>query len=630
MHHDISLFLEEQLIKNPWFKTKKLLFKSIINNVFDVCYCDGCGKELSIDFVLSGGIVHHYCCSKCGHNSENSKRKRRETNLLKYGTDSVCKLKEVKNKIKQTNLERYGNTCALHSKEISEKVKKTNLERYGNTCALHSKEISEKVKKTNLERYGAEYPLQNKDIHKKQENTMLEKYGDRFSSHIKEFNERRKKTTFDRYGVEYASQNNEIKIKTEEVKRKTNLERYGVENVFQVPEVKEKIKKTNLERYGVENPIYSEQIKEKIFKNNYHRVLNRIKDYVIPLFDEKDYHGWKNDNYGKQYRWKCVKCGCEFEQHFHTTNVADDSFYIPQCPKCFPKNNGVSMEEKSFILFLKEIYNGSIIENSRQIISPMELDVYIPELKIAFEYDGLYWHSDYKKDSKYHLNKTEACEKEGIRLIHIFEDEWIYKREIVKDRIRSILGFNQNRIYARKCTILEIDASVSNDFLEKNHIQGKDASSVRYGLFYKDTLVSVMTFGKSRFNKNYDWELIRFASLLGVTVVGGASKLLTYFKKRHSGSIISYADRRYSNGKLYESIGFIKKENSAPNYFWINGMKRYSRYQCQKHKLASLLGDSFDENLSESENMKLNGYCKIYDCGNIVYTLKQKLDEMAQ
>ena len=143
------------------------------------------------------------------------------------------------------------------------------------------------------------------------------------------------------------------------------------------------------------------------------------------------------------------------------------------------------------------------------------------------------------------------CEKQGIQLIHIFEDEWKYKKEIVKDILKSKLGIFDLRIYARKCDIKEIDKNTASEFLSRNHLQGYIDSSIRYGLYYKDELVFVMTFRKNRKNGSYDYELTRFASKTGVCVVGGVSRLLTTFKRNYKGSLVSYADRRYCNGKLY-------------------------------------------------------------------------------
>lgn len=255
------------------------------------------------------------------------------------------------------------------------------------------------------------------------------------------------------------------------------------------------------------------------------------------------------------------------------------------------------------------------------MIRPLELDIYLPDKNVAIEFDGLYWHSEENgKGEEYHLSKTEECENIGIHLLHVFEDEWNDKQEIVKDRIRSILGFN-GRIFARKCVVKELDAKECKEFLDANHLQGYYNAKHRYGLIYEGELVATMTFGKPRFNKNYDYELMRYSCRIGCNVVGGAGKLLAHFRRNHEGSIVSYADRRYSDGNVYERLGFVKVGVSQPNYWYVRNGEKLSRYQCQKHKLAKLLGDGYDENISEHENMRLNGYDKIYDCGNLVYVL---------
>lgn len=180
------------------------------------------------------------------------------------------------------------------------------------------------------------------------------------------------------------------------------------------------------------------------------------------------------------------------------------------------------------------------------------------------------------------------------------------------------MGIDQVSIYARKCCIKELDTV--SDFLNQNHIQGEDKSIIKLGLYYNDLLVAVMTFGKSRFNKNYQYELIRYATLSGYRVIGGAGKLLKYFERTYNpDSIITYVDRRYSQGNMYLKLGFMFSHNSKPNYWWIKGTQKLTRYQCQKHKLKNILGDKFNPQLSENENMYLNGWNKIYDCGNMVF-----------
>jgi hypothetical protein len=158
--------------------------------------------------------------------------------------------------------------------------------------------------------------------------------------------------------------------------------------------------------------------------------------------------------------------------------------------------------------------------------------------------------------------------------------------------------------------------------LDKNHLQGYSNSSIKIGLFYNKELISVMTFGKPRFNKNYEYELLRFCNKLNTSVIGGASKLFSYFLKnyfQHGEKIVSYANIRISDGGLYHKLGFIEKEKTDPNYFYFKSNRIYTRYQCQKSKLLKLLGDEFNSNLTEKENMNNNDYKIVYDCGNYVF-----------
>ena len=323
------------------------------------------------------------------------------------------------------------------------------------------------------------------------------------------------------------------------------------------------------------------------------------------------------------YKWRCVKCGNVFESPIYVTNLHGIE-RLPRCQQCHPLVCNESNCERELYDFIKSVYEGNVMRHDRNLLDGMEIDIYAVEKKVAFEFDGLFYHNEFcGKDCGYHLGKTEKCEQKGIQLVHIFEDEWIDKREIVEDKVKSILGVNSlNRIFARNCVVAEVESMESNAFLDKNHIQGHDNASIRYGLYHNGELVAVMTFGKPRFNKNYDWELIRYASMLNFTVVGGASKLLNGFRRNHSGSIVSYADRRYSTGNLYKAIGFEHIGNAKPNYCWCKNKVRLSRYQCQKHRLSRILGDKFDSEKSETENMHDCGWSRIYDCGNMIFLKK--------
>ena len=290
------------------------------------------------------------------------------------------------------------------------------------------------------------------------------------------------------------------------------------------------------------------------------------------------------------------------------------------CPKCGLSYNKSEEELKDFIKSL----NIDIVENNKQIIPPLELDIYIPLYELAIEYDGLYWHSELYKDKNYHLNKTIECEKLGIQLIHVFEDEWLHKKDIVKSRVKNILGLTSNKIFARKCIIKEISSINSKEFLNNNHIQGNVNSSIKLGLYYNDELVSIMTFGSLRKNlgqKQEDgkYELLRFCNKLDTTVIGGASKLLKHFIKTYQPKqIISYADRRWSIGNLYEKLGFDLTHNSQPNYFYINGLVRENRFSYRKD---ILIKEGYDVNKSEHCIMLERKIYRIYDCGCKKYEL---------
>jgi Zn ribbon nucleic-acid-binding protein len=288
------------------------------------------------------------------------------------------------------------------------------------------------------------------------------------------------------------------------------------------------------------------------------------------------------------------------------------------CGKC---GQIISKSENDIYEYIKSIYNGKIVRNNRKILDGKEIDILLPDKNIGIEYCGLYWHSNlFKNDKYYHKNKMEDAYKNNIRLVSIFENEWLLKKEIVKSKLKHIIGINNTKkIYARKTKIFEINNNLFKEFLNKYHIQGYNKCSVKYGLFYEDELVSVIGFKN---NSNY-WDLNRFASKY--IVVGGFSKLLKHFIKQYNcEKIITFADLRYTDlyNNLYLKNGFKKVHISNPNYFYFknNTIDLESRIKYQKNKLKKQL-KYFDKNLTEFENMRNNNYNWIYDCGNIKYEM---------
>ena len=270
-----------------------------------------------------------------------------------------------------------------------------------------------------------------------------------------------------------------------------------------------------------------------------------------------------------------------------------------------------------------------IVTNNRTILSPLELDIYIASKNVAIETNGLYWHSEVsgRKNKSYHLNKTKICTTRGIRLIHIFENEWKNKKDIVKSILSSALVRKNRTIYARKCEIRELTTGEKSKFLIENHLQGNDRATIKLGLIYEGELVSSMTFIKSRFDKNIEWEMSRFCTKLHTTVVGGSSKLFSWFiKKYNPATVVSYSDRRYFSGETYLNLEFSFVDNTPPNYHYIiDGYDTLqSRINWQKAKLEKKLL-TFDKTISEWENMKINGFDRIWDCGHSKWIWKKTI-----
>lgn len=308
---------------------------------------------------------------------------------------------------------------------------------------------------------------------------------------------------------------------------------------------------------------------------------------------------------------ECTLCGFVWDSKW--AYIINDN----RCPRCAKH---ISRAENEVGEMLK---NYDFLKDVKGVVKG-DLDYYIPAHKIAIEYDGLYWHSEKcGKGYSYHLQKTKDCEAQGIKLFHIWENEWLEKREIWQSVIYNALG-KSTKLYARDCYCFEIPNDVYKNFCENNHLQGYSNSIIRIGLFYHNTLFAVMGFGKARFNSGYEYELIRFCTKLKYRIIGGGNKLLRYFIRNYRPkSIISYANRRWASihHNLYKSLGFTLLHETSPNYWYFKGRKLFSRLRFQKHKLKNML-QCYDESLSEADNMRNNGYNRIFDCGNLTYILE--------
>lgn len=248
-----------------------------------------------------------------------------------------------------------------------------------------------------------------------------------------------------------------------------------------------------------------------------------------------------------------------------------------------------------------------------------EIDCFVEEKMLGIEYCGEYWHSFNNGTPKsYHKDKYDWCSAQGISLMTIFEHEWLYKRDIIESMIKNKLGLSE-RLFARKTTVSEIDAHKAKKFHNENHINGYVNSSLNYGLYYNDELVSVLSLSMSRFDKTSDYEITRLSTKKGINVVGGFSKLLKY---ANCTSLMTYADLRFGDGGVYEKNGFKKQGSTSPNYWYFEkgGYGFDSRMKYQKKKLTAFANYSDDK--TEYDIMEENGFLRIYDCGSAKYKLE--------
>jgi len=481
-------------------------------------------------------------------------------------------------------------------------------------CSTNSTDVINKAKATYKHRTGYEHNSLNPENEKKRKETCLRKYG--VDNYFKD-------KDFIKNNSYHLKENADIINKT---RKETCLQKYGVDNVSKSDSVKNKMKQTFINKYGVDNPLKVNEISARVSKSI---------DYDDPLRLKKIKEARQHLKF-KEYKSKCdsigyklisldaggiIICKCdkghEFNQQQQLFRLRMKKGLAP-CTVCKPlyEMDTRSQAETEICNFIKSFTNEYVKINDRTLLKDRELDIYMPNKKIAIEFNGLYWHSEVHKCISYHLDKTESVESLGFQLIHIYEDDWNYKQNIVKSRLKSVLGFNEI-IYARKCKIKKVSYECSKFFLEGNHIQGHSVSSSRYGLYYNEELVALMTLGNSRFEKN-KIELHRYCSKLDTNVAGGAGKLFKYALKENPewNEIISYADRSWSIGNLYKNLGFYLEKKTPPNYSYVIDGLRINRMKFQKSKLVSL---GYDKNKTEVSIMHGREYYRIYDSGNLKY-----------
>jgi hypothetical protein len=548
---------------------------------------DKSGKMSKVSFV-SKNFPDEYKEIKvfCEQNGLNDLPFKEKVYLFLNKKDSTpfCKNKLCSNEVKFINstlgYREYCSTkCTSSDPNIKNKKKQKSLEKFGTETPSQSSVIKEKIIKTNQEKWGSNSPMSSEKVKEKSKQTLLKNFGvDNPSKSV-------------------------IILKTRVESFKKNIDSY-----------KNNYKQTSLKKYGVDHPWKNPEIHKKtisVFYENYKkRILEKIKDSDFEFIDFEK-------NISTTLIFKCKECEKDFSiltsQFYHRINSK-----ISICTNCHPISENSSISQIELVKYIQKNYKETIIENSRNVIYPLELDIYLPDIGLAFEYNVVWWHSEKFKDKNYHKTKFDLCKEKNIKLITIWEDDWLTKREICESFISNKLKLS-NKIFARKCTLKEIDYRTSRDFLQENHFQGDCKSSVRIGLYNNEELVSLMTFSKLRMplggkNREGFWELTRFCNRNFISTTGGASKLLKYFIEKYKPiEIQTYSDNLISNGDMYQSLGFTHQHTSQPGYWYVIDGIREHRFNWRKDRLKKF---GADLTKTESQIMEEWGYYKIWNGGN--------------
>lgn len=565
---DINIFynngiLNKNKIKRNWIKNN---LESLYLNILEF------ENNLNIETIRYSQIIWHYINNKneypiCKYCVKYNMRFDGITNGYKDGCSRSCAIqisRPMSNQTRKKNtMNRHGVEHTTQLESTKNRMKETNMIRYGFVHAVQNESIKSKIKSTNIKKYGVELPLQNLDIMNKM--------------------------------------------------KENNIIKYGFDNPSKSESIKEKKIISSINKWGVEHHITNKEIKSKIKESNDNKFLNKIK----VLYDDESikYINGILTMY-------CKKCLNLFSINPNLLHQRYFKNKIEVCTNCKPIDTKISNGHNELIEFISRIGVNFKI-NDRKEIYPQELDIYLPEYKIGIEYNGLYWHSDLQKDKNYHLKKRKNCLEKGIELITIWEDDWLYKKNIIMSIILNRIGDSNISIGARRCEIKEVDSEKSKEFLNENHIQGWAVSKYRFGLFFEDELVSLITLSKGRISlgSNGDvYEIVRYCNKLNYNVIGGLSKLFKYFIKiKNPNTVISYCDLDMFKGSSYLKIGMLYSGESI-SYKWCDNNIRWNRWKFRKDKLIK---EGFDKNMSEYQIMLSRGWYRCWSSGNSKYIYKK-------
>lgn len=646
-----------------YIKLCKFCGKEFRTNNASKLYCDGphydvcvvCGKEFEVKKSMLTDATRAKTCSRAC-----SSILRKNTCIDKYGGPAPASSTKVQDKMRSTCLENLGILYPAQNKEVLTKMQETNLKNRGVQYATQDKQVVQKSKETCLQKYGVDSytktdkfkqsvsgvnnVMQQQDVKDKREHTYEMRTGYREPFTNPQVQKKIEQTNLQKYEVRRPLQNAEIYNKYSNTIQHT----YGKSNISGVQEIKDKVVQTNLTKYGVTNVAQVPEVRAKI--------ENTIKQrYNTPVFTQseawqrqvvtdptklEEFNKFKQDVRGYLESLTTPPTLQELSIKLGVKDSTVGQYILQNDCTQLVKYVYSNMEEE-VTTFIQFISDTEIIRNTFKIITPYELDIYIPEYKLAIECNPTSTHNcsfsmfgtkQNVMNKNYHKMKSKLCAEKGIQLFHIFGYEWTHKRNIIESMLRNLLHKNLNCVYGRNTHVEIVKSTEAYKFLQENHRQGKCLSSINLGLYTEaKELVSLMTFGKVRDTigrdsstvSNTEFELLRFCNKLNTTVMGGASKLFKYFCNNYTfSSIRSYSDVAHTSGNLYKVLGFKQIRESGPGYMWVNVKtdEAYHRANAQKRNIVKFLqDDSINLQDTEQKIMEEHGFVWVFDSGTILW-----------
>lgn len=618
------------------------------------CTCEYCGKEFQSSYkdvkickecknrpceVCGKPFVHdwpydQHCCSKeCRaiwkSDPERNKEwteKRQQTVQERYGVSNVTYLDSAKEKAHEKKAAKKAERDAVREEERRIKQEQKRIEKEERVKEQKEAKIQASIRKCKL--CGQEFiPTSGRNFYCRRDHYATCKIcGDQYVIKYADlpyprnvcYNVTcavawRKKRNLEIYGTEDSGNLPE----NIEKRRQTNLQKYGVDNPFKSEEVKQKIVETNLERYGVDRPTKCDVIKAKQAKTFNERWGDRLNEL----------NSKRAQTCLKKYGVSNPRLIPDVEYRIQQTNLERYGSKFPQTEllKSITNHRKIRLSQvsnlnRSYKKLLDDVGWDTQFEFN---IENKWFDLWCPDHSVLVEIDPTFTHyTDGKQihpsirpiDKRSQLDKTELANKYGYHCVHVFD--WDDKYKIVQ-----LLKRNREKIYARKCSICEVDVNTAREFEQLYHLQGPVRGQlVNIGLYIGDLLIEIMSFGAPRYNENYQWELLRLCSHSDYQVVGGASRLFHHFIQMYSPkSIISYCDRSKFSGSVYEYMGMTLHHVTPPARIWSKGKQKWTDNLLRQQGFDRLSGTSHGKGTSNIELAIQNGWQSVYDCGQLVY-----------